>query len=309
MVAEVDESDGSMVNIRPNLALIVNIDFDHPDHFRDLDAVRDCFAEFVGRMPGDGLILADADDPGVESVRGRFGRRMLRCSLRDREADLFADGVELGPDRSTFAVHYRRSEIGRARLFVGGIHNVRNALLAVGAGLTLCGAAGECLRGLESFRGVCRRFEFKGQAAGARVYDDYAHHPREIEATLAVAARMREADGGRVVAIFQPHRYTRTQALWREFGAAFAQADIVAITDVYGAGDTPVPGVTGALVAGAARDSGHRAVSYCPTLAEAAEFAVATARPDDIIVTLGAGDITSLGPTILERLERGGSGA
>ncbi|MCX7048491.1 MAG: UDP-N-acetylmuramate--L-alanine ligase [Candidatus Sumerlaeota bacterium] len=303
VVAEVDESDGSFINIRPRVSIVTNVDFDHPDHFADMDQVRAEFVNYINQTPADGAVVLDADDAGTAPIVSRLIPPVLRCSLHDSAADLYGRIVSLGAGEARFEVRWRGRDCGVAHLNVGGAHNVKNAMLALAAGLWLGADASLCLAGLEAFRGVRRRFELRGRARGISIYDDYAHHPREVAATLSVAAKAREEKGGRVWAIFQPHRYTRTQALFSEFGAAFGDADAVIVTDVYAAGDEAIPGVSGALVADAIRRAGHPDVAYCPRLQDVCDRIVPLAREGDLILTLGAGDITGLGPMLLQGLE------
>jgi len=302
VVAEVDESDGSFLNIRPSLSIVTNIDFDHPDHFKDLAHVRREFVAYLNQTREGGAAIVDGDDAGVRGALPLVKPKVIRCGLEDPASDFYGCVTHLSSDESRFEARREGRSLGEATLRVGGIHNVRNALLAIAAGFEAGAQFEQCRAGLESFRAVRRRFEFKGQASGARVYDDYAHHPQEIIATLAVAARIREEQGGRVIAIFQPHRYSRTQAFAEKFGHAFAQADKVIITGVYSAGEAPIEGVSGALIANAAKRAGHPDVAYCPRLEEVADAVLPGLRTGDVVLTLGAGDVTNLGPVLVARL-------
>lgn len=299
IVAEVDESDGSFLNIRPDISIITNIDFDHPDFYADRQAVHDAFIKYVNQSPEEAVVVIDADDAGAQTVIDRFERRVVRCALDTPSADAVGQIEQLNAMSSRFTVRLAGVECGAIDMRVGGEHNVRNALLSFVAALLAGGDVDDCARGLGEYRGVRRRFEFRGKTQGARVFDDYAHHPREVAATLDVAARLREEEGGRVIAIFQPHRYSRTLALARDFGASFGQADRVIIMDVYGAGEGVIEGVDGRLIADATRDAGHSSVVYCPSLDEAADAVADDLREGDIVMTLGAGDVTELGPMIL----------
>jgi len=302
VVAEVDESDRSFFNIHPDFALITNIDLDHTDTYASHADIRDAFVRYVNQTPARAVAIVDGDDPGVREAIPAFQRRLVTCSLEDASACVFGEVVEQTSRGSRFRVRFDGADCGEARLEVGGVHNVRNALLAVAAGLLLDADFARCREGLAQFRGVRRRFEFRGQARGARVYDDYAHHPREIEATLTVAAKMREEEGGRVVVVFQPHRYTRTRSFAEAFGQALRPCDALIVTDVYGAGDEPIAGVTGALVAAAARRAGHPDVAYCANLDAVPAALAPRLRAGDIVLTVGAGNVTDVGPAILQAL-------
>ena len=293
------------------MAVVTNVDFDHPDHFADACDVQRAFAQFLNQAPGV-VAVVDADDAGVQATLLLTCARAVRCVLSETTTDASAQArafhVQADWDGSRFRVEYQGRDLGAVRLNVGGRHNVRNALLAIVAGLE-CGAEfTAAARALERFRGVRRRFDLRGEAAGVRVYDDYAHHPREIEATLEVAAQLRHREGRRVVVVFQPHRYTRTRALADAFGRAFHEADVLVLTDVYAAGDKPIDGVDGRLIAEAARNAGHTDVDYCPRLQQVCDALGPRLRPGDVVLTLGAGDVTSLGPALLDWL-RGKEGA
>ncbi len=304
VVAEVDESDRSLLNIRPEVSLITNIDFDHPDHFRDREHVRAVFAEYVQNMPADGRLIVNMDDDGTRATMDRFDVDMTRCSLSDTGADARCGPIRLGAGKAAFDLILNGETLGIIELGVGGLHNVMNALQACAVGWQLGVSFEDCRTALQGFHGVCRRFELRGEAGGVRVYDDYAHHPKEILATLAVARSVVTEPEGRVVAIFQPHRYTRTQAMADEFAVCFGEADSVMIMEVYGAGDAPIAGVDGALVCRKVHEAGHRDVRYCPDFKSVAEAVAAIARPGDVVLTMGAGDVTNLADPLLEALGR-----
>ena len=302
IVAEVDESDRSLLNVQPDVCVVTNIDFDHPDHFRDYEHVIETFCDFFDRLPEESVLIMDGDDPGVRRVAGRTGRRTLLVSLEDRQADVFCAVTAANTDGSTFDLRFQGRDVGSVHLPAPGIHNVRNGAAALAAAIVEGVAPEDAVAGLAAFRGVRRRFDLRGEAGGVRVYDDYAHHPREIQATLAVARALADQRGGRVFAIFQPHRYTRTQALARDFGLAFGQADWALIMDVYAAGDDPIAGVDGGLLVAHARAGGHGEALRCPDFDDVLREAQLRLRPGDIALTMGAGDITHFGPKLLEAL-------
>jgi UDP-N-acetylmuramate--alanine ligase len=299
-VAEVDESDGSFLVFHPDIAVVTNIEADHLDHFGNEAEVEAAFAAFAAQA---GTVVACWDDAGVRRALGSERSHLFRYG-RDGEVDLLIEEERLAAEgsRSTFAVRGARIEV---RLAVPGRHNVLNAAAAVGVAslleLSLDGAA----EALASFSGVHRRFERLGTFGGAVVVDDYAHHPTEVAATL-LTARLSESE--RVVAVFQPHRYTRTEAMWRELGESLQGADLIVLTDVYAAGESPIPGITGKLVVDAAADAAHgKRIVYLPRRWEIAPFLAREIRDGDLVLTLGAGDITMVGEETLERLRESAS--
>jgi len=303
-IAEADESDGSFLKYEPAVAVVTNVEADHLDHHGDEASYVAVFERFLERILPRGALVSCADDPGAE----RLARHAERAGLRVRRYGASArggpeDAVLLGYRPSGTGAHLRLrlGEVERElRLPVPGEHMARNALAALVAGTELGGSDSGLLAGLAGFSGVRRRFEFKGRAAGVAVYDDYAHHPTEVTAQLRAA---REVADGRLVVAFQPHLYSRTQALHREFGAALALADEVVVLDVYGAREEPVPGVSGALVARAVRLP-ERRVHYEPHWLRVPRVLAGLARPGDLVITMGAGDITVLGPEVLAELNR-----
>jgi UDP-N-acetylmuramate--alanine ligase len=294
-VAEADESDGSFLLYHPELGVITNVEQDHVDFYRTQRDVEAAFAAFAGQSRS---VIACWDDPGVRQALSGSTGNVLRYGVGP-DADMVVTAEELRWNGSTATVRFEGQEVALL-LSVPGRHNVLNAAaalgVAVGLGLPLSDAA-ETLR---SFSGVRRRFECRGVAGGATFIDDYAHHPSEVAATLG-AARIDEK--ARVVAVFQPHRYTRTEAMWRALGESLRTADVVVITDVYGAGERPIPGVTGKLLVEALTEiaPGKRVV-YLPRRSEVAPFLVREIRTGDLVLTLGAGDITMVAEATLDLL-------
>jgi len=297
LVAEADESDGSFLRLAPAVAVITNIDREHLDHYGDLDAIHQAFVYFANRVPFYGVSVLCADDPQVRKIVPRITKRTLFYGTLP-ETEVRASEVRLKPHGARFMVHAFGREMGEVELQVPGRHNVLNALAAVAVGLEIGVGFDHIAESLGGFRGVGRRFETRGEAGGVRLVDDYGHHPTEIRATLAAARGL----GGRVLVVFQPHRYSRTAALREEFGAAWEDADRVWVLDVYAAGEAPLPGVTGRTVVEAAHAAGARHLSFAASPAEAAAAAAAEARPGDVVLTLGAGDVWKLGDDILKRL-------
>lgn len=298
-VAEADEAYGSFLALTPDCAVVTNVEYDHHDHYPDRAAVDDAFVTFLSRRPPDAPVFLCADDDGSARLADRLDG-VVRTYGEHPEAWMRVVDRVHEPTESRFRLRRDGADLGVFRLRLPGRHNVLNAAAAAAGGLW-AGADTEAVReGLARFTGAQRRFQRLGTAGGVTVVDDYAHHPSELTATLAAARQTQPS--GRVVAVFQPHRYSRTAALGPELGAALADADVVVVTDVYAAGEEPVPGVTGALVADAARGGGAEVVYVAPgddlpaTVTDLVE-------DGDLVLTLGAGDVTELGPVLLRRLE------
>jgi UDP-N-acetylmuramate--alanine ligase len=315
MVVEADESDGSFLRLSPVITVITNIDREHLDHYGSFDRVLDAFVDFANKVPFYGAIVACADDPHLASLRPRISRRVVTYGIDAAGADLRAEDVALeafgGRCRVRVATGSRAASGhaagGELRLGVPGRHNLLNALAAVGVGLEL-GLAFEVIAGaLAEFRGAERRFQVLGEAQGVVVVDDYGHHPTEITAVVATARA--QADR-RLVLVFQPHRYSRTRELLEEFGAALAPADLVVLTDIYAAGEDPLPNVTVEEVARAVERAGGAAPTIVKAVADVPEAVARLTRRGDLVITLGAGSIGTAGPRLLERLRaREGAGA
>jgi len=254
LVAEADESDGSFLRLAPAVTVVTNIDREHLDHYKDLDDIRQAFIYFANRVPFYGVAVLCADDEHVRSILPKVTKRSILYGTRP-EAEIRGTGLELVPGGSRFRVEAAGKRIGLVELHVPGRHNALNALAAVAVGLELEISFEHIAESLAGFRGVGRRFELRGEVAGVRVVDDYGHHPTEIAATLAAAKGF---GAGRVLVVFQPHRYTRTAALREEFGRCFGDADLVWVMDVYAAGEPPIPGVTGNTVVESAHAHGER---------------------------------------------------
>ena len=301
VVAEADESDRSLLHLGPQAAVITNIEFDHPDFYSSLEDVVETFEQFVRSLPEDGALIICADDPRCMGVSAEASCPMMTYGIDS--GDLRAQ--ILGPNRYVLIEDGVRC--GEVELGVYGRHNALNSLAAAGVARWLGYDAYEAVLTLENFGGVRRRFQLKGEVADIRVVDDYAHHPTELAATLA-AARSTMTNGGRVIAVFQPHRYSRTRALYREFGDSFAAADAVLITEVYGAGEMPQPGVNGKLVVDAICETrGHPEVYYIPQQDAIPRVLGEISRRGDLVLTLGAGDISGVGEALLDLLEGSGS--
>ncbi len=297
LVAEADESDGSFLLLNPTIGVITNVDREHLDHYKNLSEIMDAFAAFGNRVPFYGSVFVCMDDPNVASLRPRL-KRQVRTYGTNPQVDI--RGLELRVEgwRSYFRVRAFGQDLGDFSLGIPGHHMVLNALATIGVAMEL-GVERDVIRAsLSNFTGADRRFQKRGERKGVVVVDDYGHHPTEIAATLRAAR-----DGfpeRRLVVAFQPHRYTRTQALLDEFGRAFFDADLVFVTDIYAASEPPIPGVTGRSVVDAILAHGQREAEYVARVEDLPQALDAATRPGDLVVTLGAGSITGVGPAFLD---------
>jgi UDP-N-acetylmuramate--alanine ligase len=296
-IAEADESDGSFVEYRPFGAIITNIEHDHVDHFATPQAVFDAFTAFINTISPDGFLVYCADDAGAKSLGSSTAHCRTYSYGIDEHADLRIDHVELQPGGSVARALWQGRAIGNLEIQVPGHHNLLNAAAALTTGLAVELPVSSLLAGLATFQGTGRRFELKGQVHGIRVIDDYGHHPTEITATLIAAQRY--ATDGRVLVIFQPHRYTRTQAFTVEFARALDLADLAWVLEVYGASEKPILGVTGMSITKLMKYG-----TFEPNFLATIEAVVNEARVGDVILTLGAGDVSSLAPLIVEALDK-----
>ena len=298
-VAEADESDRSFLLLAPHAAIVTNVEADHLDNYGDLAAVEAAFDHFVQTVEPGGFVVVCADDPGAARLMGVPTRGRMRTYGTAATADLRLTDVVVAPDGTTWTALLDGRELGRVRIRLPGEHMARNSAAALLAGLELGFPAAALMEGLERFGGVHRRFELKGVADCVRVYDDYAHHPTEVAAQLRAARAV--AGEGRLVVAFQPHLYSRTRQFAAGFGAALGLADEVVVMEVYGAREDPVPGVTGAMVADAVPLPASQ-VLFEPSWSAAAPALAARAGAGDVVVTMGAGDVSMVGPEVLEVL-------
>ncbi len=298
VVAEADESDGSFLRLAPVVAVITNIDAEHLDYYGSYEALQAAFAEFAGRIPFWGAAVLCHDSPGVQAILPRMTRRTVTFGTTS-QADLVA--ADLTPDGAgmRFSVRWRGEPLGSAGTRLPGRHNVLNALATLAVARELDIPFDVAAGGLSSFVGIERRFEHKGEVGGVRVVDDYGHHPTEIRATLEAA---RSVHDGRILVGFQPHRYTRTRDLWDDFVTAFNQADVLVLTEIYAAGEDKIPGVDAAELLEAIRAHGHRDAHFIANLDDVLDDLARRAEPGDLILTLGAGSISTLGTRLVDRL-------
>jgi UDP-N-acetylmuramate--alanine ligase len=299
LVAEADESDGSFLLLSPVLSLITNIDPEHLDHYGSADKLEEAFLQFASKVPFYGAVVVCQDHPVVARLIPQVRRRIITYGLA-RNAEFRATGIQPQGMRTTFKVHRGDAVLGEVTIAMPGVHNVVNAVGAIAVASELGIPFEVIAKGLDGFGGVQRRFTVRGEAAGAIVVDDYGHHPAEVDATL------RAAEAGfperRIVAVFQPHRYTRLRDHWDDFCAAFNRADLVVVCPVYAAGEAPIPGVDHEAWGTALRERGHRNTWVVGSLdAATAELAERVAS-GDLVVTLGAGNVNEVCGALLERL-------
>jgi UDP-N-acetylmuramate--alanine ligase len=296
-VAEADESDGSFLMLPRTLAVITNVDRDHLDFYRDFNAILDHFVRFAEGVSETGVVIACADDTGVQALRPHLTRRCTLYGIHAAEAHVrAADIVSQKPFGWRFTVWHGQACLGPVRLRVPGRHAIYNALAAIAAGLELDLNFRDVQIGLEMFENVSRRFQIRGERNNVLVIDDYGHHPVEIAAVLDAARSVER----RLVLVFQPHRYTRTQHLFTEFVTVLREADVVCIVDIYPAGEAPLPGVTAAALAAAVHAAGHPAVYAVGALDTALPAVAAQLRPGDVMLTVGAGNVWQLGERFLQ---------
>jgi UDP-N-acetylmuramate--alanine ligase len=296
MVAEADESDGSFLRLKPTIAVVTNIDREHLDHYRDLAEIQEAFVAFLSQVPFYGLAVLCTEDAGVRRILPRVERRLVTYGFRSG-ADLSATGVRLSGFGCTYTARRGGKPIGTVTLRVPGRHSVLNSLAAVAVGLECDLPFRRIARALAGFSGVDRRFQLRGERGGVMVVDDYGHHPAEIEATLAAA---RDSLGRRIVVVFQPHRYSRTQALADEFHRAFSRADSVVVTEIYPAGELPIPGVSGRALADGIAAAGHRDVRFEADLERIPSLLEQITSSGDLVITLGAGSVWKAGEAFLK---------
>ena len=296
-VAEADESDGSFIEYKPFGAIVTNVEHDHVDYFATPADVTAAFEDFAQTISPEGFLVYCADDAGSLAL-GRLKSSYLSISYGENaDSDLHIDQVELGAKGSRARALWKGKSIGHLELNVPGRHNIDNAAAALAVGLHLGLPTAGLLAGLASFAGTGRRFELKGTVHGIRVIDDYGHHPTEIRVTLDAARRY--AGDGRLLVIFQPHRYSRTQAFMSEFASALSLADDVTLLEVYAASEKPIPGVSSQVISQSMTNG-----KYVPNFVDATDSMIEMAKPGDVIMTLGAGDVSSLGPIIVDGLTK-----
>ncbi|MFT5444277.1 MAG: UDP-N-acetylmuramate--alanine ligase [Myxococcota bacterium] len=301
LITEADESDGSFLKLAPCVAVITNIDADHLEHYGDMAALEEAFMRFAACVPFWGFAVMCTDDPRTKALADKLDVRVLRYGV-DSDADWVARDVAASATGMSFHVDRHGEHLGEIELPTPGLHNVANCMAAIATAIELKVPFETVASALATFGGVARRFEAKGSAGGVQVVDDYGHHPVEVRATLAAA---RAGHDGRLVVVFQPHRYTRTRDCLDDFTRAFGDCDLLVIADTYAAGEAPIAGAEASTLADGVRETGHPDVRFIASLDTIGETLPTLLREGDLVLTLGAGDITRLGPLLLQRIGQG----
>lgn len=302
LVAEADESDGSFLKLSPIIEVVTNIDLEHLDYYRDLNHIKETFLQFIEKIPFYGVAIVCLDDENVADILPKIRKRTITYGLTP-QADVYGDDIVWQDGRICFTVKSQGRELGRVSLAPPGMHNVYNGLAAVCVGLELELPFEKIREAMASYAGVQRRMQKKGEIKGITVVDDYGHHPTEIRATLSA---IRQAwPEKRLVVLFQPHRYSRTKALFKEFQTCFHKADYLVITDIYAASEEPIPGVDAETLLDAVKQHGQRYTQYIPSLDSLADELLPVLQEGDLVLTLGAGNIVKVGEELLAKLDQG----
>jgi len=299
MVVEADESDGSFLLLSPVISVLTNIDEEHMDHYKDMEDLEGAFTTFLNKIPFYGLSVLCIDCPRVSSIARGFNKRLITYGF-STDAELRARDVKIHGFETQFTVVRTETVLGSVKIHSPGKHNAQNALAAIAVGLELGMSFEDVREGLSKFRGIDRRLQIKGSSRGIMVVDDYAHHPREIEVTIEA---VKEAGAGRVVVMFQPHRYSRTSLLFNEFVEVLLQADKLFLLDIYAASEDPIEGVSSQKLFEALKESGHEDVTYINGSQSVVSKVLEAVRPGDTVLTLGAGNVWTYGEKIAEELE------
>ena len=301
LVAEADESDGSFLKLSPVVEVITNIDLEHLDYYRDIEHIKSTFLQFIDKIPFYGAAIVCLDDANIADILPLIKKRTITYGLTP-QADIYADDIAWQDGRIYFTVKDAAGNRGRIDIAPPGIHNVYNALAAVCVGLELELSFEKIQAGLQGYAGVQRRMQQKGEIGGITIVDDYGHHPTEIRATLEAIKQAWPQK--RLVVLFQPHRYSRTQALFKDFQTCFHKADYLIMSDIYAASEEPIPGVTGESLLEATRDHGQRHTRYIGEIENMAEELLPMLQEGDLVLTLGAGNIVRVGEELLLLLEK-----
>ena len=298
LVVEADEFDRSFLQLTPTIAVINNIETEHLDCYKNLDEIKTTFVTFANKVPFYGAVIVCLDEESLQDIMPRLERRILTYGLTP-QAEVRGTDPVFRKSQIEFTAMWRDQVLGSVNLQIPGIYNVKNALAALTVGLELEIPFEEIKKALEEFTGVHRRFEIKAEIGGVLIVDDYAHHPTEIKASLRGA---RDGWERRILAVFQPHLYSRTRDFFHDFGQSFFDADILVVTDIYAAREEAIPGVSGEMVANEARSLGHRQVVYIPDMKNVTDYLEEIVRKGDMVITMGAGDIWKVGEELIERM-------
>jgi len=300
IIVEADEYDHSFLSLTPIIAGITNVDLDHLDCYRNLDDIKGAFIEYANKVPFFGCVIACLQDPGVQSILPHIMKKVITYGF-SRQADIQALNIKMRDFTAEYDAHYKGYKLGRIRMKVNGRHNILNSMLAVGIGLELDIPFNHIREGLSNYNGVYRRCELKGEAQGITVYDDYAHHPTEIIATLE---GFKEASKRRIVTLFQPHLFSRTRDLYEQFGRAFFSCDLLILSPIYPAREQAIPGISSKLIADTAKQSGHHGVHSIENNDDIVDYTLSLLRTGDILISMGAGNIWQYGEKILGELQK-----
>jgi len=296
VVVEADEFDRSFLSLTPFIAGITNVEADHLEYYGNLENIKNAFIEYANKVPFFGAVIACLDDQGVQSILPRIRKRITTYGVA-RQADVRALDIVSENFCISYNVEYKNYRLGKISMKTNGLHNIQNSLMAVAIGLELNIPFDQIQQGLADYKGVFRRFDYKGSFDGIELYDDYAHHPTEIKATLK---GMRESISSRIIAVFQPHLYSRTQEFHESFGRSFFQADCLIVAPIFPAREEPIEGVTGKLIADSAVQSGHHNVHFAETNEEILPLIKSIAKEGDLVITMGAGNIYQYGEQLLK---------
>lgn len=297
IVVEADEFDRSFLTLSPIIAGITNIEADHLDCYKNLDGVKNAFIEYTNKVPFFGSVIACLDDPGVQAILPKIHKNIFTYGL-SKQSDLRATNIKMHNFKTSYTALLNDEDIGDIDLNVLGIHNIQNSLLAISVGLELEIPFNTIKKGLKNFNGVYRRFEYKGEKDGVTLYDDYAHHPTEIQATLK---SVKDNVDNRIIVVFQPHLYSRTKDFYKDFGRSFIHSDVLLITPIYPAREKPIAGVTGKLISDIAIKTGHKNVHYVKSNDLITDKIKEFAQSGDIVITMGAGSIFKYGEKFLNK--------
>ena len=304
LVAEADESDGSFLKMNPDYVIITNMEADHLDYYKTYDNIKDAFSRFIRsiRQSGKGFICYD--DIELRKLGKELKRNTISYGIENEESNIMAKNIKILEEGSEFDISINKEILGKVRLNIPGLHNIVNSLGVIGVGLEVGIKFSDIAEILPLYRGVRRRFQFKGKVDDVFIYDDYAHHPTEIKATLKAAKNFRKGLIKRIVVIFQPHRYSRTFHLYQEFGKAFGDADVLILTDIYSAGESLIDNVNGELIYKEVINSGHKDVKYIPEKENISDYLLDIIHDGDLVITMGAGDICKVGDELVEKLAK-----
>jgi UDP-N-acetylmuramate--alanine ligase len=306
IIVEADEYDRTFLRLSPSMVVITNIDLEHLDIYTDLDDIKQSFLQFANKVPFYGSVILCLDDDNVRSIIPGIKRRTLTYGFTP-QARLRPKNIENNAIFTEFDVELDRQILGRVKVMAPGDHNIRNALASIGLGLELSMPFESIRKGLEQFTGVFRRFQVKYNSDDIMVVDEYAQHPTEVQASISAARKGWPEK--RIVAVFQPHLYSRTQQLFKEFGSSFFAADMIVVTDIYPSREKPIEGVTGKLISDTAHDFGHQSVHYVENKNNLPEELLSITKPGDLVITMGAGDIYKFGEAFVDLLKQKGKGA